>query len=251
MPQPTVALFVTCLTDQFQPRVGVAVVKVLEKLGWRVVFPEEQTCCGQPFFNNGFCEDATRLARRFVEIFEPYEQIVTPSGSCGAMVRQHFPEALAGDAQWVERARCIGQRTFEFLEFLEKVAGFDPAPLSLREPTPLTYHYTCHLRSLGITNGPVEFLQRIGNVKFVPLGKADQCCGFGGSFALKLPHISGAMVEDKVANIRETGATVTICNDAGCAMNIAGMCHRAGVRTRVAHVAEIIAESMGLSIDSL
>ena len=251
MAQPTVALFVTCLTDQFKPRVGVAVVKVLEKLGWGVEFPQEQTCCGQPFYNNGFAAEAARLARRFVEIFEPYEQIVTPSGSCCAMVRRHFPDALAGDESWSKRAQRIGERTFEFLEFLEKVAGFDPMTLKLREPKRMTYHYTCHLRSLGVTNEPVEFLERITNAQFVPLRGTEQCCGFGGTFALKLPHISAAMVEDKVANIRDTGAAVTICNDAGCAMNIAGMCHRAGVQTRVAHVAEIIAEAMGLSIDSL
>jgi L-lactate dehydrogenase complex protein LldE len=251
VPKPTVALFITCLTDQFYPRVGVAVVKVLEKLGWNVIFPQEQTCCGQPFFNNGLEADAARLARRFIEIFEPFEHIVTPSGSCCAVVRHHFPEVLAADPAWHERAGRVGQRTFEFLEFLDKVAGLDPAALGLPKPTTLTYHYTCHLRTLGIRDEPVRFLKDLGNVDFVPLNKTEQCCGFGGTFALKMPHISGAMVEDKVQNIAATGAAVTVCNDAGCSMNIAGMCRRAGVQTRVAHVAELLAEAMGLSVDSL
>jgi L-lactate dehydrogenase complex protein LldE len=166
-------------------------------------------------------------------------------------VRHHFAEALAGDEAWGQRAQRVGERTFEFLEFLEKVAGFDPKKLKLRESTRLTYHYNCHLRSLGIADQLPDLLRRVGNVDFVPLNRTEQCCGFGGTFAIKLPHISAAMVEDKVASIRETGAAVTICNDAGCAMNIAGMCHRAGVQTRVSHVAEIIAEAMGLSTDSL
>ncbi len=251
MADRTVALFITCLTDHFYPRVGVAVVKVLEKLGWRVDFPREQTCCGQPFFNNGLELDAARLARRFIEIFEPYERIVTPSGSCCAVVRHHFPEVLERDGPWLDRARRVGARTFEFLEFLEKTAGFNPAAWRLPEPRKLTYHYTCHLRTLGIRDEPARFLKSIGNVDFVPLSKTEQCCGFGGTFALKLPHISGAMVEDKVQNIRDTGAGTTICNDAGCSMNIAGMCRRAGVDTRVVHAAELIAEAMGLPLGSL
>lgn len=251
MPEPTVALFVTCLTDQFQPRVAVAVVKILEKLGWHVVFPQEQTCCGQPFFNNGLAEDAGRMARRFVEVFEPFEWIVTPSGSCCAMVRHHFPEALREDAAWLGRARDVSRRTFEFLEFLQRTARFDPASLKLPQPMRLTYHYVCHLRSLGIGEEPIKFLQSIGNVDFAAMDRSEQCCGFGGTFALKFPHLSGAIVEDKVTNLRATEAAVTICNDAGCAMNISGMCHRAGVQTRIAHIAEIIAEAMGLSIDSL
>lgn len=251
MAERRVALFVTCLTDQFQPRVGVAVVKVLEKLGWRVEFPKAQTCCGQPFFNNGFSPEAAGLARRFVEIFEPYEHIVTPSGSCCAMVREHFGELLRQDPAWRERAHRVGERTFEFLEFLERVAGVDPSHLDLPRPASLTYHYTCHLRTLGIGEEPERFLKRIGNANFIPLSKTEQCCGFGGTFALKMPHISGAMVEDKAANIRATGAAITVCNDGGCAMNIAGMCHRAKVETRVAHIAEVLAEAMGLNLDSL
>ena len=251
MAQRTVALFITCLSDQFQPHVGVAVVRVLEKLGWRVEFPAAQTCCGQPFFNNGFEADAAKLARRFIEIFEPFEQIVTPSGSCCAVVRHHFAEVLASDPAWLDRATRVGERTFEFLEFLERVEGLDATALGLPKPTTLTYHYTCHLRTLGIRDEPVRFLKALGNVDFIPLCKTEQCCGFGGTFAIKLPHISAAMVEDKVQNIAATGAAVTVCNDAGCSMNIAGMCRRAGVATRVTHVAELVAEAMGLPVESL
>ena len=251
MSQPSVALFITCLTDQFQPRVGVAMVKVLEKLGWRVAFPAEQTCCGQPFFNNGFEDEARRLARRFVEIFEPYPYIVTPSGSCCAMVHEHYQALLADEPEMAARAGAIRGKTFEFLDFLQRIAGFDPASVSLPRETGCTYHYTCHLRSLGIGDEPAAFLQRLGNVRFAPLHKTEQCCGFGGTFALKFPHISGAIVQDKAANIAANKAEVTVCNDAGCAMNIAGMCRRTGVNTRIAHIAELLAEAMGLETGRL
>ena len=251
MPGRSLAFFVTCLTDQFYPRVGVAVVKVLEHLGWRVEFPHSQTCCGQPFHNGGYEADSVVLARRFIEVFEPYPYIVTPSGSCCAMVRAHYKEILAGDAGWQARAQAISNKTYDFVEFLERVEHFDPASVSLPVAQDVTYHYTCHLRSLGIRSQQADFLSRMGNLRYVPLQKADQCCGFGGVFALKFPHISGAMVEDKADRIRATGAGVTICNDAGCTMNIAGMCHRHELPTQVMHIAELLADAMGLELESL
>ncbi|HSV14734.1 MAG TPA: (Fe-S)-binding protein [Tepidisphaeraceae bacterium] len=244
-----VALFISCLTDQFYPRVGVAVTKVLEHLGCDVEFPQAQTCCGQPFFNNGFHDDARALARKFVQDFEAYEYIVTPSGSCCAMVREHFPQLLKDDHAYDRGMRYVASRTFEFIEFLDKVLHVDLSQLSLPEPRTITYHYTCHLRGLGVTDQPVRLLRQIGNVEFRPLEKTDQCCGFGGTFAVKYPAISGAIVEDKIKHIAATKAQVTVCNDAGCTMNIAGMCHRAGVETRVRHMAELLAEAMGIEID--
>jgi L-lactate dehydrogenase complex protein LldE len=241
-----VALFITCLTDQFHPHVGVAVTKVLEHFGCRVTFPRAQTCCGQPFYNNGFHDDARGLARRMVEIFEPYQYVVTPSGSCCAMVREHVPHLLNDDHAYEHGAHRVASSTYEFVEFLDKVLKVDLSKTSLPAPRKVTYHYTCHLRGLGVTDEGVRLLRQIGNVEFVPLEKPDQCCGFGGTFAVKYPAISGAIVEDKVNCVARAGADVTVCNDAGCTMNIAGMCHRRGVEQRFVHIAELIAEALGI-----
>jgi L-lactate dehydrogenase complex protein LldE len=244
-----VALFITCLCDQFYPHVGVAVTKILERLDCRVRFPQAQTCCGQPFFNNGFHPEAKELAKRLIEVFEPYECVVTPSGSCCAMVRQHFPHLFEGDHAWEHAARRLGERTYEFVEFLDKVLKVDLSQWKLPQPRTITYHYTCHLRGIGLTDQSVRLLRQIGNVQYVPLEKSEQCCGFGGTFAVKYPQISGAIVEDKVECIAATKAQTAVCNDAGCTMNIAGMCHRGGVHTDVKHVAEVMAEAMGIGVE--
>lgn len=244
----TVALFVTCLTDQFYPHVGVAVTKILEHFGCQVAFPAAQTCCGQPFFNNGFHDQARPLARRFIEIFEPYEYIVTPSGSCCAMVREQFEQLLKGDHAYEHALHNVVARTYEFVEFLDKVLKVDFAKFNLPRPESITYHYTCHLRGIGVKDEGVKLLKQIGNVDFVPMEKTDQCCGFGGTFAVKYPAISGAIVEDKANCIAATGAKTLVCNDAGCTMNIAGMLHRRGQPTQVRHIAELMAQAMGLDL---
>lgn len=246
-----IALFVTCLTDQFYPRTGIAITRILEKLGYEVEFPQAQTCCGQPFFNNGFMEESAKLGRRFIEIFEPYEQIVTPSASCAAMVREQFHELFDKDAAWAPRSHAVQKKTFEFVEFLTKVANFDPSHLKLPSGDSFTYHYTCHQRGIGMTGEAVDLLKNIGGVDYRPMEKSDQCCGFGGTFAIKYPSISEAMVSDKMKNIAATNANVTICNDAGCVMNISGMCNRHGVKTRVTHLAEILAQAMGIELPAL
>jgi L-lactate dehydrogenase complex protein LldE len=244
-----VALFITCLTDQFYPQVGIAIAKILEHLGCDVEFPQSQTCCGQPFFNNGFHAEAKQLARKFIEDFEKYQYIVTPSGSCCAMVREHFPRLLSDDHAFEHGMREVTSRTYEFVEFLDRVLKVDLSKLSLPKPEVVTYHYTCHLRGLGVTDQAVRLLRQMGNVEFRSLEKTDQCCGFGGTFAVKYPAISGAIVEDKVKCLAATGAETAVCNEAGCTMNIAGMCHRAGVRLRVRHLAELIAEAMGIDVE--
>jgi L-lactate dehydrogenase complex protein LldE len=147
--KPHVALFITCLTDQFYPHVGVAVTKILEHYGCRVSFPQAQTCCGQPFYNNGFHDEAKDLARKMVEVFEPYEYVVTPSGSCCAMVLVH--------------------NTYEFVEFLDKVLKVDLSSLKLPAPETVTYHYTCHLRGIGVKDEGLRLLRQIGNVDFKPM----------------------------------------------------------------------------------
>ena len=248
---PHVALFITCLTDQFYPRVGVAVTKILEHYGCRVSFPHAQTCCGQPFFNNGFHPEAKALAERFVEIFgdASFDYIVTPSGSCCAMVREQFEQLAHGDRKFAARAHRVVPRTYEFVEFLDKVHKADFSSITLKQPESVTYHYTCHLRGIGVKDEGLRLLRQIGNVDFRPMEKTDQCCGFGGTFAAKYPAISGAIVEDKTQCIADTRAATLICNDAGCTMNIAGMCHRKEVPVQVKHIAELMAEAMGIGID--
>jgi L-lactate dehydrogenase complex protein LldE len=247
---PNVALFITCLTDQFYPHIGVAVTKILEHFGCRVEFPASQTCCGQPFFNNGFHPEAAELAKKFVTDFEAFDYIVTPSGSCCAMVREHFPHLLHGDPAWEPGMQRVTSRTYEFVEFLDKVLKVDLSKLSLPKTQTITYHYTCHLRGIGVKDEGVRLLRQIGNVDFRPMEKTDQCCGFGGTFAVKYPAISGAIVEDKVKCIAATAASTTVCNDAGCSMNISGMCHRSGVQTNVRHVAELIAEALKIDVEA-
>jgi L-lactate dehydrogenase complex protein LldE len=250
MTQHHVALFVTCLTDQFYPRVGVAVTKILEHYGCRVSFPEGQTCCGQPFFNNGFHPEAKKLAERFVEVFDGFDYVVTPSGSCCAMAREQFEQLTKGDERFATRVHRVTPRTFEFVEFLTKVLKVDLSKLMLPSPESVSYHYTCHLRGIGVKDEGLRLLRQIGNVDFRAMEKTDQCCGFGGTFAAKYPAISGAIVEDKVECIAATKAQTLICNDAGCTMNIAGMCHRKGLPVRVKHIAELMAEAMGIEIDA-
>jgi L-lactate dehydrogenase complex protein LldE len=285
-----VGLFVTCLTDTFYPRVGQAVVLVLERFGCRVHFPQAQTCCGQPMFNTGCHGDARALAMRLIEVFEDAEYVVTPSGSCCAMVRDYYPELFHGDAHWEPKARELVGKTFEFSEFLLKklkvdlrTAGcrlktlqeweqeierldlvkdeavragdYERAKAMLQQlrqlrsrklPLKVTYHYSCHLRGLGMSDEAVRLLRQIEGIEYVPLEKTEQCCGFGGTFAVKYPEISRAMVRDKVECIGRSGADVLVCNDGGCTLNIAGMLHRDGVQILTKHIAEIIAQGLGL-----
>lgn len=247
---PQVALFITCLTDQFYPQVGIAITKILEHLGCVVHFPAAQTCCGQPFFNNGYHDEARDLAKRMIEIFEPYQYVVTPSGSCCAMVREQYEKLFHHDHAWETGCHNLVHKTYEFVEFLDKVLKVDFSQFKLPKPQTVTYHYTCHLRGIGVKDEGVRMLRQMGNVNFVPLEKTDQCCGFGGTFAVKYPEISGAIVEDKVNNIAATKAETTICNDAGCTMNISGMCHRSGVKTEVTHIALLMAQAMGIDVES-
>lgn len=241
-----VSLFVTCLTDTFYPRTGIAVVKVLEKLGCQVDFPAGQTCCGQPMFNNGYHDDARALARRMIEIFERSEIVVSPSGSCTAMVRENFLELFHGDPQWEPRAKALAEKTYDFVEFLVKVLNVDLQKHGVKWDGHVTYHYSCHNRGIGVTNEATNLLGQIKGVTYTPMDKMDQCCGFGGTFAIKYPAISGTMVRDKVGCIEKTGAPIVVSNDAGCTMNIAGGCRRENKNVAFKHIAEIIAEGMGL-----
>jgi len=255
-----VSLFVTCLTDLFSPQVGMATVEVLEHFGCAVDFPEDQTCCGQPQFNNGYPHEARPLAQRMIRVFKNSQYVVTPSGSCCAMIREHYPVLFKDDPKWEAEALAFIAKTYELVEFLTKVLKVDLGGMSglkLPEATTVTYHYTCHTRGLNIP-GPagapaINMVKQLGNATFVPLNKAEQCCGFGGTFAVKYPDISGGIVRDKVENGNATGAAVMIVNDAGCAMNIGGACHRYGARFKPVHLAELLAAAIrekGLAMDT-
>lgn len=241
-----VSLFITCLTDAFYPRAGIAVVKVLEHLGCRVDFPLAQTCCGQPMYNNGFQEEARDLGRRMIRVFEKSERVVTPSGSCAAMIREYYPSLFENGHEMRRAAESLAARTFEFSEFLLKVMGVDPTTLVARGKGRVTYHYSCHLRGVGVRDESERLIRAIRGLEFVPLEKAEQCCGFGGMFAMNYPVVSAEMARDKAACIASAGAERVVCNEAGCTMNIAGTCRREGVQVEFVSIAELLAESMGL-----
>lgn len=240
MKSPTTALFVTCLVDQFFPAVGEAAVKLLRQCGRQVEFPSAQTCCGQPAFNMGYRSEARRLARRFVEIFEPYDEIVTPSGSCASMVRMHFPDLFHGEPEWHERSRRLAERVFELTEFLA-MQGFTADGCRFRGT--VTCHDSCHLtRELGVREPPRRLLRQVPGVELVEMEDADVCCGFGGAFSVKMPELSGAMLDDKLAAAEATGAEVLTAADCGCLMHLGGALERRGSRLRVLHIAEILAD---------
>ena len=241
-----VSLFITCLTDTFYPRTGIAIVKVLEHLGCKVDFPQAQTCCGQPMFNNGFHDDTRELAKRMISVFEHSDYVVTPSGSCAAMIRDYYPELFHGDHAYEHGCQSLVGKTYELIEFLVKVMHVDLAKFNVKWDGKVTYHYSCHLRGIGVTDEAVQVMKQIDGLDYVPLRKAEQCCGFGGTFAMKYPQISGTMVRDKVECIRETQCPTIISNDASCTMNISGSCRREGVEIQFKSLAEVIAEGMGL-----
>ncbi len=241
MSAPRTALFVTCLVDQFFPAVGEASVRLLERCGCRVDFPAAQTCCGQPAFNMGYREEAKRLARRFVEIFEPYHEIVAPSGSCASMVRVHFPELFAGEPEWHERARELATRVFELTEYLA-AKGFDAGGSAFAGK--VACHGSCHLlRDLGVREAPQSLLAQVPGVELVEMRGADVCCGFGGAFSVKMPDLSGAMLDDKLQAAEESGAEVLTATDCGCLMHLGGALARRKSRLTTLHVAEILADS--------
>ncbi len=241
-----VSLFITCLGDSFYPRAGIAAVKVLRRLGCEVDFPAAQTCCGQPMHNNGYAGEARALAARMIEVFAASEHVVTPSGSCAAMVRKVYPELFEHDARMKAAAESLAARTFEFSEFLVKVLKVDLRALGVRWEGRATYHCSCHLRELGMTDEAEGLLGRIEGLEYVRLASPEECCGFGGTFATHYEVISGAMVRDKVADIRATGAPTVVCSESGCGMNIEGACRRQGCHLEFKSLAEIIAEGLGL-----
>lgn len=229
---------VTCLGDALFPQVGVATVRLLRRLGVEVDFPKAQTCCGQPHFNSGFHADARDLARHTIQAFAHSHLIVTPSGSCAAMVKLEYPALFHDDLIWHPRAEALAERTHELSDFLVNVLRVED--VGARFEGTATYHMACHLRGLGVQSEPERLLRNVKGLNLVPLERYDECCGFGGSFAVRYPGISGAMVTDKAALIEKSGADAVVATDAGCLMNIAGCLRRRGSKVQFMHLAEVL-----------
>ncbi len=235
------ALMITCLGDAFFPDAGVATVKVLRRLGVAVDFPRGQTCCGQPHFNSGYHDDARAVAKHTIGIFAGAERVVTPSGSCAAMIKLEYPELFQDDPVWHERAADLARRTHELSDFLVNVLKVED--VGARFEGTATYHMACHLRGLGLLTEPIRLMQKVRGLQYIPLERYDECCGFGGSFAVRFPGVSGAMVQDKCGFIEKTQAHAVVATDAGCLMNIGGLLNRRGSKVRILHLAELLAQT--------
>nr|WP_316652640.1 (Fe-S)-binding protein [uncultured Gellertiella sp.] len=237
---PRVGLFATCLVDLFRPSVGFAAVKLLEDAGCRVEVPMAQTCCGQPAYNSGDRADAKAIARQVIEVFETFDHVVAPSGSCAAMLKVHYPELFEGEPDWQARAMRFAAKVFELVSYLTDVRKVTAVAAS--HPGVVTYHDSCSgLRELGISTQPRALLGSVAGLEIREMKDSDVCCGFGGTFCVKYSSISNAIVSKKTKEIDATGAGLLLAGDMGCLMNMAGKLRREGSQVEVRHVAEVLA----------
>ncbi len=233
------SLFATCIVDQLYPEVGVSVVRVLRRQGVAVDFPKDQTCCGQPLFNSGFTRPARQLAERTLKAFDQSEYVVVPSGSCAAMLKLHYRELFAGDPALLEQSNRLAERVYEFSEFLVKVLKVSDVEASY--PARATYHPSCHLiREMEVRQEPLSLLEGVSGLELAPLPQAETCCGFGGAFSVKYPHISEGMMDDKIANVLSTGADTLVGCDMSCLMHIGGGLSRRGNPVNIRHIAQAL-----------
>jgi len=239
-----VSLFITCFNDTLFPETGRSVVRLLERLGHAVDFPMDQTCCGQMHYNTGYQREAIPLIRRFVEVFRDAEVVVSPSASCVGMVRHIYASAaeLAGDPRLAEDVAALAPRVFELSEFLVGVLGVED--VGAYYPHRVTYHPTCHsLRALRVGDAPLRLLRAVRGIDLVDLPQADECCGFGGTFAVKNADTSMAMLGDKLRCILDTRAEACVSADNSCLMQIGGALHRQRAGVAVVHLAEVLAST--------
>jgi L-lactate dehydrogenase complex protein LldE len=238
-----VALFVTCLVDLMRPRIGFAALKLLESAGCEVIVPKTQTCCGQPGYNSGDRKSALILARKVLQEFEDCDYIVAPSGSCAGMIRTHYPELFAGEPER-ERVQRLCERTYELTDFLVNVARLEKLPGSFAGR--VTYHDSCSgLREMNVKGQPRSLLAKVSGLELEEMEEAEVCCGFGGAFALKFGEISTHIVDRKCDHIAASKTDAVVLGDLGCMLNIEGRLRRRGdVKTRVLHVAEVLAGDM-------
>jgi L-lactate dehydrogenase complex protein LldE len=243
-PRPeAVYLFGTCLVDLIYPQAGLAAVELIEREGVRVIFPQGQTCCGQPPFNSGYRAEARAVARAQLALFPKPIPVVVPSGSCGAMLHAHYPELFRGEPEQAA-AEAFAARVWEWSEFMVRVLRVrleDRGP-----PVRVTYHPSCHLlRELGVRDAPRALLASLAAVELLPLPEAEECCGFGGTFAVKMQGLSEAMLADKCRAVAQSGADVLVSMDSGCLINIGGALARQGRPTRCLPLPQFIAERTG------
>lgn len=233
-----VTLFATCLVDMFQGNVGKAVVEVLERIGCDIDFPEDQICCGQPAYNSGYIKESKNAMKKMITAFEHAEYVVSPSGSCAYMLKE-YPAVFKGDPIWEPKAQTLAAKTYEFTEFIVNVLKIEDVGARLEGTA--TYHTSCHMtRLLGVTEAPLQLLKNVKGLHYVDLPGKDRCCGFGGTFSVKMGNISGEMVNEKVLNVEETGADILIGADAGCLLNIGGRIQRQDKPIKVMHIAEVL-----------
>ena len=238
---PRVGLFATCLMNLFRPNVGFAAVKLLEDAGCSVEVPQAQTCCGQPGYNAGDFDAARALAKQVIAAFEGFDYVVGPSGSCMATIRHDYPKLFADDADWRPRAEALAARSFELLSFLADVRGVRTVAADYAGT--VTYHDSCSgLRELGVKAQPRLLLGSVGGLTLAEMSDTEVCCGFGGSFCVSYPEISGRMADDKLACMAATGADTLLGGDLGCLLHLAGRLKRCGSPVKVFHTAEVLAD---------
>jgi L-lactate dehydrogenase complex protein LldE len=220
--------------------VGIAITQVLERLGYQVDFPQAQTCCGQPAFNSGYVDEARTIARHFLKVFRDSEYILVPSGSCTSMISHHFADIFEHDPKLLAEAHALESRVWEFSRFLLDVAGVED--VGARFNGVVTYHDSCHaLRELRIKSGPRKLLAKVQGLTLAEMGASEECCGFGGTFSIKFPEVSGAMARTKIDSIQKTGASTVVSIDSSCLMQLQGVIDRAGLPIRTLHLAEVLA----------
>ncbi len=243
-----VSLFVTCMVDMLHPQTGVSVVQIMEHLGLDIDFPAEQTCCGQPAYNGGYHNEAKEVAIRFLKVFRNAEVIVAPSGSCATMVRVDYPQLFTDDPEYLAQAERISSITWEFTEFLVDGLGIQNLNGILPKPKSFAFHDSCHgLRMMGIKDAPRKLISNISNAEVIPLDGAEECCGFGGLFSIKLPNVSAAITDKKLASIKENAADWILLGDVSCMTNMNTALEKRGEPKRVRHFADILAESISNS----
>lgn len=240
----TVSLFVTCMVDMIYPGTGISTVKVLDHLGIETTFPTGQTCCSQPAFNAGFWDDARVVARNFLNAFAEANLIVSPSGSCASMVRHYYPELFKDDPVMLEKANRAASITWEITEYLVDGLGVTDLGAKL-PPTRVAFHHACHgLRLMHLRDQSKQLAENIDGVEVVDMPGSEECCGFGGLFAVKMADVSGAMLERKLINIQSTEADVVVTGDSGCLAQMNGGLSRAGEPQKVRHIVDLVAQGL-------
>lgn len=240
-----VSLFVTCICDAFFPQVGKAVVNILEHQGVQVDFPQRQVCCGQPSYNTGYWKETREVAKGLLEAFKDSEYVVAPSGSCVAAIKEYYPKMFAEDTKYRPLVDELVRKVYEFSMF--QVEVMKQEDLGATFPHKVTYHPNCHSsRFLGVNPSVLSLLSHVRDLDFIELPRKDDCCGFGGTFSVKMGEVSGALVDEKAHHVMASGAEVLTGTDMGCLMNIGGRLQKEGSKIRTLHIVELLAEGMRL-----